>query len=75
MEGKSINPWFISLPNSKQEVVTALIKYLFERIWKSRCDKVKREIVTQNCLQLVLKMVNITNFTASLKCTCTNVMS
>ena len=64
-----LNHLFISLPNPKQEVVTSLIKKLFEFIWKSRCDKVKREIVTQNFLKGGLKMVNIHNFIASLKCT------
>ena len=41
-----LNHLFISLPNSKQAVVHHLSKKLFEFIWKSRCDKVKREIVT-----------------------------
>ena len=40
MEVTNTNHCFIPLSNPKQEVVTALIKYLFEFI----CNKVKREI-------------------------------
>ena len=40
---------------------------LFEFIWKSRCDKLKREIVTQNFLNSALKIINIHNFKAFLK--------
>ena len=44
VEVTNANHRFISLSNPKQEVVTALIKYVFEDIWKLRCNKVKREI-------------------------------
>ena len=37
-----LNHLFISPPNPKKEVVTSLIKTLFEFIWKSRCDKFER---------------------------------
>lgn len=59
---------FISLPNPKQDVISFLIKSLFEFIWKSKCDKVKKEIVTLGYLKGGLTMVNISSFMAALKC-------
>lgn len=50
----------------KQNVISSLIKSLFEFIWKSKCDKVKKEIVTL-VLKGGLEMVNISNFMASFK--------
>lgn len=63
-----LNLLFISLPNPKQDVISSLIKSQFEYILKSKCDKVNREIGTLDYLKGGLKMVNISNFIASLQC-------
>lgn len=63
-----LNHLFILLPNPIQDVILSLSKSLYEFIWNSKCDKVKREIVTLDYLKGGLKMVNISNFMASLKC-------
>lgn len=63
-----LNHLFISLPNPMQDVILSLSKSLFELIWNSKCNKVKREIVTLDYLKGGLKMINISNFMASLKC-------
>lgn len=63
-----LNHLFIPLPNPKQDVISSLIRSLFKFIWKSKCDKVKREIVTLDYQKNGFKMVNITNFMTSLKC-------
>ena len=41
-----VNHLFISLPNPRKEVISLLCRDIFEFIWKSKCDKVKRHIVT-----------------------------
>ena len=64
-----VNHLFISLPNPRKEVISLLCRDIFEFIWKSKCDKVKRQIVTQDFLKGGLKMLDINNFIASLKCT------
>lgn len=50
---------FTSKP--KQDAILSLIRGLFEFIWKSKCDKVKREVVSFDFLKGGLKMVNIAN--------------
>ena len=64
-----VNHLFISLPNPRKEVISLLCRDIFEFIWKSKCDKVKRQIVSQDFLKGGLKMLDINNFIASLKCT------
>ena len=67
---------FLSLLTSTQyfilhfcEFCWSLCRNIFQFIWKSNCNKVKRQIVTQDFLKGGLKMLDINNFTASLKCT------
>lgn len=40
---------------------------LFRFLWKAKCDKIKREVVTQKYFNGGLNMVNIDNFLISLK--------
>ena len=54
-----INHLIISLPNSRKERVLFLNNEFYRFIWKSKCDKVKRIIVTQSYLDGGLKMVNL----------------
>lgn len=41
---------------------------MFVFVWKSKCDKVKRVVVSQDYLSGGLKMVNVDFFIKSLKC-------
>ena len=63
-----INHLIISLPNPRKETVIFLNNEFYRFIWKSKCDKVKRSLVTQSYLDGGLKMVNLNNFIISLKC-------
>ena len=63
-----LNHLFISLPSPKNETISYLYKIIFEFLWKSRVDKVKRSVTTQDYLSGGLKMVDINNFITSLKC-------
>ena len=63
-----LNHLFISLPTPKHEIIASLCEDVFEFIWKAKCDKVKRVVVTKDYYCGVLKMVNIDNFIKSLKC-------
>jgi exonuclease III len=62
------NHIFISLPTPNTEKISSLCRDIFEFIWKSKCDRVKRSVVTQDHQSGGLKMVNIDNFIKSLKC-------
>ena len=57
-----LNHLFLSLPTPKNEIIASLCKDIFEFIWKAKCDKVKRVVVTQDYYCWGLKMVK------SLKC-------
>ena len=63
-----LNHLFISIPTPQHEKIKELCANIFEFIWKSKCDKVKRAVVTQEYLSGGLKMVNIDHFIKSLKC-------
>lgn len=63
-----LNHLLISLPNPKKDTITFLNNEFFRFVWKSKCDKVKRSIVTQNFCTGGLKMLNFKNFIISLKC-------
>ena len=63
-----LNHLFISLPTPKKETISYLVKILFEFLWKSSVDKVKRSVITQDYLSGGIKMVDINNFIVSLKC-------
>ena len=47
-----INHLIISLPNPRKETVIFLNNEFYRFIWKSKCDKVKRSIVTQSYLEV-----------------------
>lgn len=64
-----LNHLFISLRTPKNEIVSCLCKSIFEFLWKSKTDKVKRYLITQNYLSGGMKMVDVRSFITSLKCT------
>ena len=57
-----LNHLFISLPTPKKETISYLYKIIFEFLWKSGVEKVKRSVTTQDYLSGGLKMVDIDNF-------------
>lgn len=64
-----LNHLFISLPTPKKEIVSFICMAIFEFLWKSKTDKIKRSLITQDYLSGGMKMVDVRNFITSLKCT------
>jgi hypothetical protein len=62
-----LNHLFISLPTPNRETVSYLCKSIFEFLWRSSVDKVKRSVITQDYLSGGIKMVDLNNFITSLK--------
>ena len=63
-----LNHLFISIPNPKKEIISLLCKLMFEFLWNSKVDKVRRNVTTQDYFSGGLKMVDINSFIISLKC-------
>lgn len=63
-----LNHLFISLPTPDKAFLSSLNTAIFNFIWKSKGDKVKRKIVTQDYTKGGLKMLDVHNFVSSLKC-------
>ena len=64
-----LNHLFITLPNPPVSVIKDLNKLIFNFLWKSNVDKIKRKVVTQKYAQGGLKMVNIVSYITALKST------
>ena len=62
-----LNHLFISLPNSDDSFIHKLNSILFNFLWNSKVDKVKRDVVTKDYMEGGLKMVNTRAFIESLK--------
>ena len=58
---------FISIPNPKKEIISLLCKAMFEFLWNSKVDKVRRNVITQDYFSGSQKMVDINSFIISLK--------
>ena len=63
-----LNHLFISIPKPKKEIILLLCKLMFEFLWNSKVDKVRRNVTTQDYFSGGLKMVDINSFIISLKC-------
>lgn len=63
-----LNHLFILLPTPKKEIVSFICKANFEFLWKSKTDKVKRSLLTQDYLSGGMKLVDVRSFITSLKC-------
>lgn len=63
-----LNHLFISLPTPKRETILYLYKCIFEFLWKSKVDKVRRSVITQDYFSGGMKMIDINNFITSLRC-------
>ena len=64
-----LNHLFIALPNPSEGFMKELNTILFEFLWNSKVDKIKREIVYQNYDKGGLKMINLYNYIMGLKTT------
>ena len=64
-----LNHLFIALPNPPKQFISEINNVLFHFIWKAKCDKVKRDIVTQEKSFGGLSMTNISNHINVMKCT------
>lgn len=53
---------FISLTNSNKELLASLTQELIRFLWKAKCDKIKRDVVTQNYFNGGLNMANLDIF-------------
>lgn len=61
------NHLFISLPNPDGKTIQTINSILFEFLWHSKVDKVKRETIVQDYTVGGLKMLHVANFIDSLK--------
>ena len=61
------NHLFISLPNPDDNFLSKLNTILFNFLWNSKVDKVKRDVVIKDYIHGGLKMINIRAFMESLK--------
>ena len=41
----------------------------YKLIWQNKCEKLKCDLITQDCKEGGIKVINIRNFKTSLKCT------
>ena len=61
------NHLFISLPNPDEQFIKNLNSILFNYLWNSSNDKIKREVIIQQYADGGLKMVNLKAYIDSLK--------
>lgn len=62
-----MNHLFISLPTPSNKFIKDLNEILFNFLWKSKVDKIKRKQITQEYSDGGLKMIEINNYIQSLK--------
>ena len=60
---------FISLPNPDEIFVKKLNTELYNFLWDSKIDKVKRDIIVKKYIDGGLNMIHLTSFIESLKLT------
>lgn len=64
-----LNHLFIALPNPKNAFIKELNTILFEFVWNSKSDKIKRKVATQKYAYGGLKMVDLDCYIKGLKST------
>lgn len=64
-----LNHLFIALPNPKSNALKELNNILFNFVWNSKCDKIKRQVFTQRYEHGGLRMVDINSYIKGLKST------
>ena len=64
-----LNHLFITLPNPNEKTIKQLNDILFNFIWNSKIDKIKRKVITQNYTCGGLKMIDLDQYIKGLKST------
>ena len=64
-----LNHLFISLPNPSIATIKKINHMLYQFVWNSKTDKVKRDIIIQDYFKGGLKMINVEMFINALKTT------
>ena len=63
------NHLFLSIPDPSDHILKEINQTLYEFLWNSKIDKIKRNIITKDYDQGGIKMIDIYSFIASLKST------
>ena len=58
---------FLTIPSPKENIINQLVSKIYSFIWDNKPDKIKREVLSQNCDIGVLKMLNIKMYIKGLK--------
>ena len=64
-----LNHLFITLPNTNEKTIKQLNDILFNFMWNSKIDKIKRKVITKNYTCGGLKMIDLDQYIKGLKCT------
>ena len=54
-----LNHLFLTMPSPKENIINQLVSKMYFFIWDDKPDKIKREILSQNCDMDGLTMLNI----------------
>ena len=64
-----LNHLFISLPNPSDDILKNVIQLMYNFIWSSPIDRIKRDVLQNDIEDGGLKMINLSAFILALKCT------
>ena len=64
-----LNHLFIALPNPNDKFIQELNQTLFNFLWNSKIDRVKRDVITQDYDKGGIKMIDLRSYIESLKTT------
>jgi CRISPR/Cas system endoribonuclease Cas6 (RAMP superfamily) len=58
---------FLTISSPKENIINQLVSKIYSFIWDNKPDKIKREVLSQNCDIGGLKMLNIKMYIKDLK--------
>ena len=62
-----LNHVFLTIPSPKENIVNQLVSKIYSFNWDNKPDKIKREVLSQNCDMGGLQMLNIKMYIKGLK--------
>jgi len=62
-----LNHLFLTIPSPKENIINQSISKIYSFIWDNKPDKIKKEVLSQNCDMGGLKMLNIKMYIKGLK--------
>jgi hypothetical protein len=62
-----LNHLFLTIPSPKENIINQLVSKIYSFIWDNKPDKIKREVLSQNCDMGGLRMLNIKMYIKGLK--------